>query len=267
MEGVNTITATYLKSIHQNQTTRIEPSEVDDWAAEWEDLPYQPNRDCFLCNGYGYVHPTGDSERVRYDKSIPCPGSGCLLEAIRAYKGGSPFAKAHGVTAPEQTFDTFKPVRGTASALKFAKQLAEGDSSFVWLLIYGGVGNGKTHLCNAVAKTCLERGLDVRMTSAADMFSGIRLGIEQHKAEQVIKDFKDMFVLVIDDLGVEYGTDWEAAKFDEIMTSRYATAKPTVVTTNNDISQMPPRIRSRFEDRKQSRISQNTGADYRKERR
>jgi len=241
--------------------------KLESWVAEWGDLPYQPNPDCSICKGAGFIYPAMADGHTRYDEVVTCPGEGCLLDAIRAYKSGNPFAKQHGVTAPEQTFDTFLPLRGTATALKFAKQLAEGESSFVWLLIYGGVGNGKTHLCNAISKACLDRGLEVRMTSAADMFSEIRLGIERHKAEEIIKNLKDIFVLVIDDLGVEYGTVWEAAKFDEIMTSRYATAKPTVVTTNNDISQLPARIRSRFEDKVMSRISQNTGADYRKERR
>lgn len=45
-------------------------------------------------------------------------------------------------------------------------------------------------------------------------------------------DHMNIRVLVLDDLGKEYGTDYTSAGFDEILRSRYDKALPTIVTTN-----------------------------------
>jgi len=226
-----------------------------------------------MCKGSGFVHDVEDGH-VIYSKVINCPHKGCMRDSILAYKKGECFAKQRGATDATQIFNTFKSRVGTKKVYQYAKEFADsvgspphyGRKDFVWLLIYGGVGNGKTHLCNAITKTVLARGCEVRMIAAADMFAEIKAGMDNKNSEEVIRKFKDVFVLVIDDLGVEYGSQWTEATFDEIMTSRFATAKPTVVTTNRDIAELSGRLRSRFGDKVMSRIVHNSALDFRKER-
>jgi len=45
-------------------------------------------------------------------------------------------------------------------------------------------------------------------------------------------DFLNVRILVIDDLGKEYGSKYDDTSFDEILRSRYDRALPTIVTTN-----------------------------------
>lgn len=165
-----------------------------------------------------------------------------------------------------QTFENFQPMPGTEKAFKAAQSLALGSANFIWLLIYGEPGNGKTHLCNAIVKEVRARGLDVRMVLAANLFSLLREAIESKKADVLLRQFKDIFFLAIDDYGVEYGSDWEMAKFDELMTSRYATGKPTVLITNKKLADLPERVRSRFQDKVMSRAIYNSAGDYRQTR-
>ena len=66
--------------------------------------------------------------------------------------------------------------------------------------------------------------------------------------------------------GVEYGSDWEMAKFDELMTSRFATAKPTILITNKELTELPERIQSRFKDKVMARAIHNSASDYRQRR-
>jgi DNA replication protein DnaC len=233
---------------------------------DWQDLPCIPDPGCPACQGAGFVHPLKEDGSPDYGRAIPCPAPNCLLESIRAYKRGEPFARIQGVTEPGQTFDTFKPVPGTENALKYARALARGESEFIWLLIYGGVGNGKTHLCNAIATEALSRGVDVRMISIADLLSDLRSSMAEHGTDKLIRELKEIFLLILDDWGVEYGSDWERAKFDELMTSRFANARPTVLTSNKDVTELPARIKSRFEDRDLSRIAYDSAGDYRKGR-
>jgi len=166
-----------------------------------------------------------------------------------------------------QTFESFLPIPGTEKALKAAKALAYGESKFVWLLIYGQPGNGKTHLCRAIVREVRARGWDVRIILAADLFSMLREAIRDNRTDELLRKFKNIFFLAIDDYGVEYGSDWESAKFDELMTSRFATAKPTVLITNKELMELPERIQSRFKDKVMARAIHNSAGDYRQTRR
>jgi len=190
-----------------------------------------------------------------------------MADSASAYKSGEDITKRwgqSGLHTNSQTFENFKLVKGVERAFKFAGELANGVAEFVWLLIYGGVGNGKTHLCNAIAKESLDRGVEVLMLNSADMFSQIKSAMNDNTSEAVIKRFKEVPLLIIDDWGVEYGTDWQLSVFDEILDARYCTARATVVTTNKDITDLPKRIESRFADKKIARVALNSAGDYRK---
>lgn len=221
---------------------------------EWHGLPYRPDPDCHVCKGAGFLHPREGGE-VIYSRVVPCREPGCLQDSVRHSVKGD---------VAVQTFDSFQPVRGTEEALRCAKALAYGKAKFIWLLIYGRPGNGKTHLCNAIVREVRARGLDVRMILAADLFSILREAIKSNQTDELIRKFKEILFLAIDDYGVEYGSDWERAKFDELMTSRFATAKPTVLITNRDFSELSDRLQSRFTDKLMARVVNNAAADYRR---
>ncbi len=144
-----------------------------------------------------------------------------------------------------------------------ARKLSEGTSEFIWLAIYGGTGCGKTHLAQAAAKLAAQRGVDVRFYRTADLFSAIRQAIGDNTVEVLVSRLKTVPMLVLDDYGVEYGTPWEAAKLDEIMTARFAELLPTLVTTNKDLADFPERLRSRFLDHDISRAIHDSAPDFR----
>lgn len=183
---------------------------------------------------------------------VPCPAPGCLKQSIQG-----------GMVGEVQTFSNFKQVKGTEKALRCAKALAYGEAKFVWLLIYGRPGNGKTHLCNAIVREVRDRRLNVRMILATDLFSLLREAIKNNQTDELLRRFKEIFFLAIDDYGVEYGSEWEQAKFDELMTSRFATARPTVLITNRDFTELPERLQSRFTDKVMAQVAHNDAPDYR----
>ena len=99
----------------------------------------------------------------------------------------------------DQSFENFVKVPGSHKSFDACKALANGDAPFIWLLIYGGTGNGKTHLCYATTKTMLERGVEAEMIASAELFSKIRQGISNNESDKIIQHYKDMYALVIDD--------------------------------------------------------------------
>lgn len=234
---------------HHQSTTTI---ERDDWYG----VPYKPNPTCPVCKGAGILHPR-DGLRIVYSKVVPCRAHGCLYDSV----SGRTYDQAQ-----KQTFESFIVMQGNEQAFKHAKSLAEGKSKHIWQLIYGQPGNGKTHLGRAIVRGVHDRGLEARMILIGDLFEYLREAIREHKADETLRRLKDCEFLVIDDYGVEYGSEWEQAKFDELMTSRYATAKPTVLITNKDLGGLPPRVMSRFNDKVMSRVTHNTAGDFRAKR-
>ncbi len=120
-----------------------------------------------------------------------------------------------------------------------------------------------THLLNAIANRVLERGYRVKLIMMAELLSELRMSIESNQVDFKMKELKEVPYLVIDELGLEYGTDWEKEKVEELLASRWSNGRFTVVATNRDIEELPPRIRDRFKDRHLSRWVKNEALSYR----
>ena len=238
---------------YQKPTHQLPNTPTYEERDAWYGIPYSPNPLCTICKGAGFLYPREGTEIIS-SRVVPCSAPGCLLDSIRG--------KQHCETI-RQTFETFSPMPGTEKAFKAAKALASGEAKFIWLLLYGQPGNGKTHLCNAIVKEVRARGIAAKMIMSADFFSLLREAIEQKQTDTMLRRFKEICFLAIDDYGVEYGSDWESAKFDELMTSRYTTAKPTVLITNKELTELPGRIQSRFTDKIMARAIHNSAGDYR----
>jgi DNA replication protein DnaC len=238
-------------------------TEVRAFEGEWEIVPYRPLCGCPACKGAGFVHPRKPDGTVDYRQTIACSYPGCYADSFAAYRRGE-IVQRSGVIGLQQTFATFNPkVPGVQKAYNAAKKLAEGECDFIWLIIYGGVGNGKTHLLNAIANRAMERGYQVRLIMMAELLSELRMAMDTKQTDYEMKQVKEVPYLLIDELGLEYGTDWEREKLEELLGSRWANGRFTVVATNRDIDELPPRIKSRFQDRHLSRWVKNEAGDYR----
>lgn len=195
---------------------------------------------------------TGD---VITAKAVPCPAQGCLRDSVR-----------EGTASPADgpSFANFQATKGAEKALRCSRAIASGEATFVWLLLYGVPGNGKTHLSWAIAREVKARHLQVRMILAADLFSCLREAMGENQTDQMLRRLKEIFFLIIDDYGVEYGSEWEQAKFDELMSARFANARPTVITTNKDFADLPERLQSRFTDKAMCEVAHNDAPDFRR---
>lgn len=255
------IPETYLKSTQTHQTTQT--SEEKAFEIDWESVPYRPLFNCPQCKGAGFVHPRKPDGLVDYKRVIPCNHPGCYADSFESYRRGG-LIKESGVVGLKQVFDTFDAeVPGVKKAYRAAWKIAEGEGDFIWLILYGGVGNGKTHLLNAIANRVMERGLSVKLVMMADLLSELRMAIETKETDFKVKVLKEVPYLLIDELGLEYGTDWEKGKIEELLAARWNNGRFTVVATNRDIEELPPRLKSRFQDRHLSRWVKNEAADYR----
>lgn len=193
---------------------------------------------------------------------MPCPNGGCLADSIRAYKQGENYLKEQGVKL-KQTFETFKMVPGAREAYNFAKEFSSASGPLFYLL-YGGVGNGKTHLCNAAAVALLGRGVACKFYTVADLLSLLRSKIDNGTIEEEITILKEAPCLILDDWKTESQSDWANGRLEEVIDYRYRMQLPIMLTTNRDLTEIPERILSRFSDVDIAKRVLNTAPDYRR---
>ena len=131
----------------------------------------------------------------------------------------------------ERTFETFN-ADIFPDAYRKAKAYAETfeENEGKGIMFIGSVGTGKTHLAAAVANYIIsEFAIPVRFITAIELFGMLRNFENNGNA---VEEFKNIPLLVIDDLGKEKITEWNREKLFEIVNYRYENYLPIVITTN-----------------------------------
>jgi len=128
---------------------------------------------------------------------------------------------------------------GPAKALQVAQQFAddfeECQKSGRSLIFCGGVGAGKTHLAVGICHEIIAKDKVAVFTSVLTAIRSIketfRKGAEQTEAE-AIRALVQPDLLVLDEVGVQFGTDTEKMYLFEIINGRYEDMKPTILLSN-----------------------------------
>jgi DNA replication protein DnaC len=246
-----------------------EPSQQDwdDYYEKVQKTGYAALPNCPRCRGAGFVIPRDDKGQPIFNKTIPCSYKDCLKDSHEKFRNGETYLKNIGIMDKTKTFGSWLHENGSEEAFKAFYNLSGLNPDIKYppplLMCYGPVGNGKTHLCNALALELHERKIGLRVYDVADMMMDLRIGIPDHTIDLKLRFLKSIPALIMDDWGVNYGTDWEWGKMDEIVTHRYRAEILTVFITNLDPTNVPERVLSRFSDTHLSVMVSNTGADHR----
>ena len=160
----------------------------------------------------------------------------------------------------------FYPEKAQSSNLS-PRQIMEGVKRHCWeyansftlqsanLLFQGGVGLGKTHLSLAIAGRVISKGYGVIYGSAQNFFNTIEsehFGRGEDK-QYTLDLLKGCDLLILDDIGTEFITQFTAAVFYDIINTRLLRRRPTIISTNLSIDG----LKTRYDDRITSRISGN----------
>ncbi len=74
---------------------------------------------------------------------------------------------------------------------------------------------------------------------------------------------RDVPLLVLDDLGAHHSTPWAQEKLFQIINHRYNNRLPTVVTSNQRMEELDPRVTSRLADPELSQVYELLAPDFR----
>jgi DNA replication protein DnaC len=229
-------------------------------------VPLDGSPACATCNNQRYI--------ITEAGITPCPD--CGVVAQRAAKSLDAYSSATG-RAREQTFENFKTTldgqmdRGLQLCHDAALAFAESRDG--WLVFHGSYGNGKSHLCAAVANRLREHGKACIFVSMPDLTKSLKDLMDDDFARSVnqtygqrLSKYQTAPVLILDDIHAEKVSDWSEGVLFEIVDYRYRNRLPTVFATNLDPldkGEFDPRIISRWSDVELSIIIANNAPDYR----
>lgn len=144
------------------------------------------------------------------------------------------------------------------TAERYAKSFLTKNQN-VGMLLYGGVGTGKTYATACIANYLREHGKSVFVMNLGLYFN--KLKIEWEKEEKaVLENVKKCDLLIIDDFGAEMTSNtenvtWRDEKIFNLIDTAYRSEKPLIISTNlryhEDLSkcEIEKNLGSRIRDR------------------
>lgn len=113
-----------------------------------------------------------------------------------------------------------------------------GDS----LIFVGNCGTGKTHLACAIGKCAVGAGLGVQFTTVRQMLRDVRSTWNRGALEsesEAIDRYVNLDLLILDEVGVQVGSDSEMFTLFDVLGERYAQKKATIIISNLPLVRKP----------------------------
>lgn len=118
-----------------------------------------------------------------------------------------------------------------AYTANWENQLLKGGS----LVLTGNVGTGKTHLACAIANAIMPHMATVLFGTVSKLLRSVMstYGRNSDRSEkQALDDLRKPDLLIIDEVGVQNGSDHELKLLFEILNERYQYLRPTILISN-----------------------------------
>ncbi len=176
------------------------------------------------------------------------------------------FRAASGVPPrfQEASFDGYRP--GNENARKILEHMREYAEHFEQhhklgrsLILCGKAGTGKTHLsCALLRSLAHEQGVTGKYATAYRAVQEVResYGSRDVSELRAMDAFIKPDLLVLDEIGAQYGTDSEQLILFTIINGRYEAMKPTIVISNLNVDGM----KKYLDERGYDRLRENGGA-------
>lgn len=154
---------------------------------------------------------------------------------------------------PRYTLNSF--VVGSSNELAYAAASAvikEVGKKYNPFFIYGGVGLGKTHLIQGIGneiKHLYKNKIKVRYVPSEKFVNEIISGIRNKRMEDVRKRYRNVDVLIIDDIQFVGGKERSEEEFFHTFNALYENNKQIIISSDRPPAAIPTleeRLRSRF---------------------
>ena len=129
-------------------------------------------------------------------------------------------------------------------AERFEEHLVLGST----LVLAGKTGTGKGHLAASICTTAMRAGRSAFFATSREILLMLRASWSDKDAPSeldVLRQLVAVDLLVIDDIGVQFGTDAERDQLFSVIDGRYREQKPMILTTNLSAAQLQALIGER----------------------
>ena len=210
---------------------------------------FEPEYSCKVCNDTGYV------ERDRKTLYCNCFKRLLVASACEQLNRTAPLTLS--------TFDTFNldrygreqdpkyntsPYTNISQIYNYCVNYAHNFTvASKNILMRGGTGLGKTHLSLAIANELIRRGFGVIYVSAPALMSKLeKLRFSKDDEDSYLEMLSNCDLLIIDDLGTEFHSQFSASQFYNLCNSRLLLRKPFIINTNLSIGELEKSYSERF---------------------
>ena len=142
--------------------------------------------------------------------------------------------KSKGLTDPAMREWTFANDNGKCPQMKHAHFYVDNWPTIraenIGYLLWGGVGTGKSYFAGCIANALMEQEVAVRMTNFALILNDLTASFEGRN--EYIARLCRAPLLILDDFGMERGTEYGLEQVYNVIDSRYRSRRPLIVTTN-----------------------------------
>ena len=152
---------------------------------------------------------------------------------------------------PRYTFESF--VVGPSNRLAFSAAQAVAETPGVAynpLFLYSGAGLGKTHLLQAIGRTCAMRGMSVLYVTSEQFTNEFITAIRNRTTEDFRKRYRSVQMLLVDDVQFLSGKEQTHEGFFHTFNDLHNSGNQVVVSSDRPPRALPlmeERLRSRFE--------------------
>lgn len=158
----------------------------------------------------------------------------------------------HGLGFASFDADTDAMCKALMMAEDFARQFPEMLSRGSGLVFAGRPGTGKTLLATAIVQSLID-DYSVRYVTCQQLIRMVRETWNKGSAMSTTDMYRalgeDLQLLVIDEVGVQQGTDNELNILFEVLDRRYSEMLPTILVTNASVADFKKLVGERVYDR------------------
>ncbi|MGN0787094.1 MAG: ATP-binding protein [Christensenellales bacterium] len=140
----------------------------------------------------------------------------------------------------KRTFDQYEIYSGEKQrrcfeiAKRYADKFSDLRAKGQGLYLEGTYGTGKTHLAVAIANQLMDAGIPIICKTSIELLGDIKKTFDETELSEyaILALYKDIDLLIIDDIGKEFCTEWSVSMLYSIINARYEAERPIIITTN-----------------------------------